>query len=910
MSPVFLLPGPSFFDDLAARILEQQSPAVAAGDLSGLRVLVPAMPMAAELRAALVRVAPGALLLPRIDTLKSWAQSVILPGLPEALPASRRLLLLHEALREKGWFDERALWGIASEMAALFDELTAASVNLPEDADALTAQLEKAYALRASTALAFEARVVHELWRALSTTGAVDAAALYRMQLGELARQPQQPLWLLLDAAPDEALDAAERDFLVRYGAQQSVSIACPTPREAAATPLLALLDAAWPQTLEMPLIERAHGMAQRHAESPLAGRLQLVSCNGREDEAQAAVAQIGQWLQAGLRRVALVAQDRLTARRVRALLERENVLVSDETGWLLSTSRAAAAVDAVLEVVAGNAYHRDLLDLCKSSFVFADVPERERKAAVTVLETAIRGASVKAGLPRVRRAVLQAGAPETPILLPLLDRLEAVHALIQSKPVTLARWIGRLLKALEALGAVSALRADTAGAALLELLETRQQELADGGASFTLSAWRDWLNRELEAASFRDASLVSPVVVTPLNAMCLRRFEAALLIGGDQRHLAATSPGAFFNQSVRRELGLRTQADGVRELRRDLELLLATVPQVVVSWQAEHDGEANLLAAEFLSLSSLHALAWGDSLHRPALPARPDVAAEVATAPARTQAAAPHVPRERVPQRVSVSGYASLVACPYRFFVRHVLRLGEVDEVSEAMEKSDYGALVHQVLERFHAAHPRLSALSDGEALAALQEGVEAVFAPAVEENFLATGWRLRWNKRLPAYLAWQRQREAAGWCWSRAETKVARAFALADGSALELYGRIDRTDVRGDGEEALIDYKTQTAKAIRDRLDNDVQLPAYALIHGHAGEAAYVALDDEAIITVSCSETADALMEGAAAQGRRLVAAFDALRAGAALPAHGAESVCQWCEGRGVCRRDYVDR
>ena len=73
-------------------------------------------------------------------------------------------------------------------------------------------------------------------------------------------------------------------------------------------------------------------------------------------------------------------------------------------------------------------------------------------------------------------------------------------------------------------------------------------------------------------------SSIASPIVVTPLNAVCLRRFEAALLLGGDARQLAPASHGEFFNQSVRRELGLRTQEDGERELRRDLELLLTVV--------------------------------------------------------------------------------------------------------------------------------------------------------------------------------------------------------------------------------------------------------------------------------------------------------------------------------------------
>ena len=912
---IALPPGEAFFDELAERLLACCAPEVGAGDLSVWRVLVPALPMAIELRAALVRASRKPLLLPRFDTLRNWVLASRLDEIPAPLPESERLILLHEALRDKGWFDETALWGIASEMAGLFDELTAAAVQLPEGEAELAEQLQRAYALRASAPLAFEARVVHESWRALAAAGMPDAASVYRLRLAGLARQVKgqgtpQPLLVLLDAAPDESLDLAERDFLRRYGTTQPLHVFFPAPREVCITPLMTTLDAAWPRELEAPLFERARELAQQHQVSPLGERLQLVPAGGREQEALAAVAQVSEWLQAGLRRIALIAQDRLTARRVRALLERENVLVSDETGWLLSTSRAAAAVDAVIETAAGNAYHRDLLDLCKSPFVFSDIPESERKRVVFALETAIREASVKSGLPRIRRCFLQSDVGDKAQGAALLDRIEAATTLLRSKAAPLAGWIGRLHKALEVLGALVPLKDDVAGQALLDLLETRREELMGNTAQFSFNAWRDWLNREFEAASFRDSGIASPIVVTPLNAVCLRRFEAALLLGGDARQLAPASHGEFFNQSVRRELGLRTREDGERELRRDLELLLAVVPRVTVTWQSLQDGEANLLAPEFSLLSTLHQLAWQDDLHRSSLPSRGEPVPDTTTEPVATQQAVPVAPPELIPQRVSVSGYASLVSCPYRFFARHVLRLGEMDEVSEEMGKSDYGELVHRVLERFHSQYPVVTACPRHEALEGLQRCVDEVFGPAVEANFLATGWRLRWEKHLVGYLDWQRGQEAQGWRWFEAEKRVSRVLPLDNGKSVELYGRIDRIDRNESGAAgvALYDYKTQSAKAIRDRLKDDVQLPAYALMHGNATKAAYVALDDENVAAMTCGSEDHPLMGEAEAQGRRLSRSFSAVHAGAPLPAHGVDSVCQWCEASGLCRKGYV--
>lgn len=912
---VALPPGEAFFDELAVRLLEGGRAEQGTGDFSAWQVLVPALPMAIELRAALVRASRKPLLLPRFDTLRNWVLTSSLDEMPDPLPESERLILLHEALRDKGWFDEAALWGIAAEMAALFDELTAAAVQLPESEAELAGQLQRAYASRASAPLAFEARVVHELWKALSAAGTPDAAAVYRLRLAGLARHAEQqttpqPLLVLLDAAPAESLDPAERDFLRRYGATQPLHVFFPAPRESRIIPLLATLDAAWPREMEAPLSERAHELARQYPVSPLGERLQFVPAVGREQEAQAAVAQVGEWLQTGLRRIALIAQDRMTARRVRALLERENVLVSDETGWLLSTSRAAAAVDAVLETTAGNAYHRDLLDLCKSPFVLSDIPESERKRVVHLLETAIRQASVKSGLPRIRRCFLQSDVEDKSLGLAVLDRVEIATTLLRSKPTSLAGWLGRLHKALDALGALKPLKDDVAGQALLDLLETRRDELTGNTAQFSFIAWREWLNREFEAASFRDSAIASPIVVTPLNAVCLRRFDAALLLGGDARQLAPAGHGEFFNQSVRRELGLRTREDGARELRRDLELLLAVVPRVAVTWQSMQEGEANLLAPEFSLLSTLHRLAWQDDLHRRPLPARGEALPDATTAPVATQQAVPVALPELIPQRVSVSGYASLVACPYRFFARHVLRLGEMDEVSEEMEKSDYGELVHRVLERFHSQYPVVSAYSGNGVLEGLQRCVDEVFGPAVEANFLATGWRLRWERQLVGYLDWHRGLEAQGWRWFEAEARVSRVLPLDNGKSVELYGRIDRIDRKenGDAGVALYDYKTQSAKAIKDRLMDDVQLPAYALMHGNATTAAYVVLDDENVAAMACGDADNPLMRKAEAQGRRLSRSFSAVHAGAPLPAHGIDSVCQRCEISGLCRKGYT--
>jgi ATP-dependent helicase/nuclease subunit B len=76
---------------------------------------------------------------------------------------------------------------------------------------------------------------------------------------------------------------------------------------------------------------------------------------------------------------------------------------------------------------------------------------------------------------------------------------------------------------------------------------------------------------------------------------------------------------------------------------------------------------------------------------------------------------------------------------------------------------------------------------------------------------------------------------------------------------------------------------------------------------MHGNAAQAAYVALDDDEVVTIAAASDETTLNEAAARQGERLAAVFDAMHAGAPLPAHGTDSVCRWCEMSGLCRKEF---
>jgi ATP-dependent helicase/nuclease subunit B len=860
-------------------------------DLSYLVVVLPSPALAPALRRGLAAAAGCALLLPRIATLAQLAAVADAGGQTD----SQRQLALYRQLRERDWFADSALWEICAELIALFDELSERAVGLPADEGEFLDRLERAYDTRGSQLLRFEAEVVHRLWRA-EAAGPPGRPAAQAMALAHLAAAAAGPLYMLCEG---EARPV-EQAFCQAWSARQTATVFQPQRGTSAEAPMQAL-NFAWPPVAAAAPALAARAAAARRAlpQSPLAGRLRLIGAASLEAEAAAIVLEVKRWLGQGRQSIALVAADRVAARRARALLERDGVLVQDETGWKLSTTRAAALVDAWLEVIAADAYHRDLLDLVKSPFVFGDLAEASRQAGLLQLEEGLVRHNLAYGLGRFEAVLArQAGCGEA---VELLKRMAAAHRPMPRTSATAADWLAGLERALESLGAVDRLAQDAAGVTLLALLRARREELAAVPARLTFGEWREWLNRELENAAFVDRSIDSPVVMTHLAAMRLRRFDAAVLVGADRDNLApACARSVFGNQAVRAELGLPLPAEAAARLRDDLAGLIVCCGEVTATWQTLRGDEANLPCPELGLLSVLHASAWGDDLVAPH--AVPPLAAAANGTP-MPRPAAP----QRVPLRLSASAYASLMACPYQFFVRRMLGLAQAEEVREALEKRDYGEFVHRILQRFHAAHPQISGRADEVLTAELEAISREVFAPEIEANFLEHAWLARWLDCVPGYIAWQKAREAAGWRHAGGELTREIALPLAGGGSLALHGRLDRIDRRADGAEAVLDYKTQDAQGLKRRLADageDVQLACYALLQGErVTEAAYLALDGEKPAELALPDVQGMARE----QGERLAAAVAALRAGASLPAHGTQAVCEWCEARGLCRKDY---
>ena len=889
LNPLLIAPSTAFWDEVARVIAKSELPIAKEDgteqDFSAIRVIVPTFAHAQQLKTALAKQTAHAFIPPRITTLSAWL--ALQPPTAKVAADSERLMALYSVLRQHAWlkklFTARRntdLLPLAQTLLTLCDELTLAllpAIQLASDAaderwQAALAQLSPS----ARDILSDEAQLVWSIWK--SQLDANDACAARLMQMLRLAQRADAPLIWVTPVAPD----AFEAAFLTAYGERQTVLPVMLDWRAASIAPAYAM---AWAGMLDD---AANHGVN----DIVLPAGLSICAAKSLEDEAVCGAQTIIDWLQSGKSRIAIIAQDRVTARRMRALLERAQVFVADETGWKLSTTRAAAALAAWFEVVAARAETVALLDFLKSPFLFADV--ENKSAQVMTIELALRSANVSGGWASVAAALKDAEAERA-----LLSRLARQAELFANGRKTLQQWIEATRTALDAMGMGTALEADSAGAQAIALLDAIAQDCSTLEQTFSFAEWRAFISLQLESAPFIAPERDERVVMLPLNGAHLRSFDAVLMVGADANHLPSQPHETlFFANAVRRELGLATRESRQRQQLRDFTELLHTNSEVVLSWQAYKDGEPNPVSPWIARLQLTLERAGAEKI--PVHPVHIPIRNLTPLTTTRPQPRAPQL----LPAKLSASGYNSFVACPYQFFATRMLGLSGLDELSDMPEKRDYGDWLHQILKNYHdTIRDQKTGLDDRANV--LRQISEAIFATELAKNAAALGYYVRWQKALPAYLAWANAREAQGWQFVIGERWFEKPLQWADGQ-ITLHGRVDRIDENDAGERAVLDYKTRTQQALSSKFKQleDHQLPFYGMLSDTPVSCAhYVAL--EPVKDRTGDAQAPHYAEWQSALGEQIIRNMQAIAQGEALPASGIESVCQYCDVRGLCRK-----
>jgi len=197
---------------------------------------------------------------------------------------------------------------------------------------------------------------------------------------------------------------------------------------------------------------------------------------------------------------------------------------------------------------------------------------------------------------------------------------------------------------------------------------------------------------------------------------------------------------------------------------------------------------------------------------------------------------------------KLAVTAFRDYLACPYRFYLRHVLRLQTADDSAEELDGAQFGQLVHEVLRQFgegpcndstdaEEIRAFLNEALDKQATSAFGRYAKAVVKIQMEQLRL----------RLNAFATKQAEWAASGWRIEHSEVPgrgQCDAKLDVDGVPIALRGRIDRIDVNDEtGERIIFDYKSsdtgKTPEQTHRRREEwvDLQLPLYRHLAGSLG-------------------------------------------------------------------------
>ena len=192
----------------------------------------------------------------------------------------------------------------------------------------------------------------------------------------------------------------------------------------------------------------------------------------------------------------------------------------------------------------------------------------------------------------------------------------------------------------------------------------------------------------------------------------------------------------------------------------------------------------------------------------------------------------------------VSVTAFRTYLECPYRFYLRHVLKLERLDDSSVELNPMQFGNLAHSVLDWFGKSELK-SSVDAGQIRRSLESRLDWIARQDYGQQRLAAIeiQLLQMRRRLAAFADWQAERASAGWVIQHVEAEQREPVKLQtdDGRVIELRGRIDRIDYHPEKNEwEIFDYKTseternpRQAHQKKTRDGNcewvDLQLPLY---------------------------------------------------------------------------------
>lgn len=548
---------------------------------------------------------------------------------------------------------------------------------------------------------------------------------------------------------------------------------------------------------------------------------LALAECATAAEEAQVVALALREAVEQPGVRAALITPDPDLARRVAAHCQRWGIAIDSSAGTPLGLMPPGALAQDLVTAMAEAFAPARLLAVLKQGLVRRG--DAEFRAAVLLADLALRGVRPPPGLEAAGEAIARFVADHRGAQAAAMQAwwAEVARAL---EPLERLRDAGRadlpaLMAALRA--AITALTGDDGwsgpdGRQLAALVAAVEEHgalfgpFAPDEAPALLSALLQGSNVRVPGQGHPRLSILGPVEAQ------LTRADIVILAGLNEGSWPGQpAPDPWLAPAIRGRLGLPGTARAQGLAAQDF-LRAAAAPKVLITRARRDAGGPRLPSRLWLRLLA-HAQRDGAQLHH-----RDDLVAlagalDGAAQPRQQPVPRPNPPLKLRPRKLSITEIDTLIADPFAFHAKHILKLRPLDPLDQDPTAAMRGTLVHDVLERW---------IDDNSFDLARLDQIIAAELESEAKHFplLAAAWVPRMRVALHWAGAEILKREGLGTSFV---AEAAGRIELPGG--ITLSGKVDRIDRSEADELIVVDYKTGPPPAkgrVRDLQANQLAL------------------------------------------------------------------------------------
>jgi ATP-dependent helicase/nuclease subunit B len=307
-----------------------------------------------------------------------------------------------------------------------------------------------------------------------------------------------------------------------------------------------------------------------------------------------------------------------------------------------------------------------------------------------------------------------------------------------------------------------------------------------------------------------RDTAAHPRIAILGLLEARLQSFDRVIL-GALEENIwpQATEPGPWMSRPMRARFGLPAPEARIGRVAADFFHAAASASELVLS-TARKRGGAPSVPTRWLTRLETFLKGQGEIVLPASLAARWAAALdEPLEEPNLCKRAAFSPPVEVRPRRLSVSDATQLIADPYAFYAKRILRLQALDDLDADIGAREYGTLVHHAMRFF------LTGLGTGWPGAEAARNLwDQACAAALQKEAVHPGVLAFWGPRMTRMGEFviaeeEKLRAQNGLLRCLTEHKGSLTLKLTGGD-VEIVATADRLDELAGGGWRILDYKT----------------------------------------------------------------------------------------------------